>query len=385
MTSRAAHQAGPAGDQDAIPKVAIACQGGGSHTAFTAGALEAILSNAGQGRDWRLVGLSGSSGGAICALLAWYGLLRHASQPNVAGVRAAAGIGAFWADNAATEWWDWLTNQYLVGLRRLQDAGLLGHFAPPPVLRRLAQDSVRALIERHVDFEALHGLLAQTPDHPTLAFSAVDAVSGSFAVFEECCPDPTWQRLSAGDLPPSVSVAAVLASSAVPPAFPGVDLGPGRASRYWDGLYAYNPPIRALLDRPPAERPDEVWVIQIDPTAVPAEPQSLPLILDRQAQLSANLSLNGEIHWIKQVNRWVRDGLLPDSEFKQIRVARIEMSEAVGAGRSLASKADRSPDHLNTLIADGRTQAAAFLRRRADGDDACWEPTFPHVRDTVGR
>jgi NTE family protein len=383
MTTRAARQAGQNRDLDAIPKVAIACQGGGSHTAFTAGALEAILSHAGLGRDYRLVGLSGSSGGAICALLAWYGLLRHAAQPNT-GVRAADGIRAFWADNAATDWWDWLTNQYLVGICRLQDAGLLGQFAPPPVLRRLAQDSVRALIERHVDFSALPDLLERTPDHPTLTFSAVDAVSGAFAVFEECCTDPNWQRRSAGDRPPSLSVAPVLASAAVPPAFPGVTV-PGRDSRYWDGLYAYNPPIRALLDRPAAERPDEVWVIQIDPTAVAGEPESLPLILERQSQLTANLSMNGEIHWIKQVNRWLHDGLLPDAAFKQIRVARIEMSSAVGARRSLASKADRSPYHLTTLIADGRTQAAAFLRLRSNGDDSCWEPTFPHLRGTVGR
>jgi NTE family protein len=385
MTTREAHRDGPEFQDGAIPKIAIACQGGGSHTAFTAGALEAILSSAGLGLDFRLVGLSGSSGGAICALLAWHGLLRHADQPKVAGVRAAAAIRAFWADNAATDWWDWLTNQYLVGFRRLQDAGLVGQFAPPPVLRRLAQDSVRSLIERHIDFDALPGLLARTADHPTLVFGAVDAVSGSFAVFEECCPDPNWQRLSEDDLPPSVSVGAVLASAAVPLAFPGVRLGPGRDSRYWDGLYAYNPPIRALLDRPLVERPDEIWVIQIDPTAVPEEPHSLPLILERQSQLAANLSLNGEIHWIKQVNRWVLDGLLPQSQFQPIRVARIEMSAAVGASRSLASKADRSPYHLNTLIADGRTRVTSFLRRRAAGDERCWEPTFPHVRDTVRR
>ena len=51
--------------------VAIACQGGGSHTAFTCGALQCLLADG----NHRIVALSGTSGGAVCALLARYGLL----------------------------------------------------------------------------------------------------------------------------------------------------------------------------------------------------------------------------------------------------------------------------------------------------------------------
>ena len=51
---------------DERTNVAIACQGGGSHTAFTAGVLKELL------RDWddrhELVGISGTSGGAFNAL-----------------------------------------------------------------------------------------------------------------------------------------------------------------------------------------------------------------------------------------------------------------------------------------------------------------------------
>ena len=41
--------------------VAIACQGGGSHTAFTAGVLQTLLPELADS-DYRLVGLSGTSG-----------------------------------------------------------------------------------------------------------------------------------------------------------------------------------------------------------------------------------------------------------------------------------------------------------------------------------
>ena len=57
-----------------IPKVAIACQGGGSHAAFAAGVLSELLSPSYVDR-FELVGLSGTSGGAICAALAWAGLI----------------------------------------------------------------------------------------------------------------------------------------------------------------------------------------------------------------------------------------------------------------------------------------------------------------------
>ena len=55
-------------------RVAIACQGGGSHTAFTAGVLQGALAKL--PADVEVVALSGTSGGAICAALAWDALVR---------------------------------------------------------------------------------------------------------------------------------------------------------------------------------------------------------------------------------------------------------------------------------------------------------------------
>lgn len=58
------------GEHTRTKRVAIACQGGGSHSAFTAGALKRLLAE--QCGRYEIVALSGTSGGAICALLAWY-------------------------------------------------------------------------------------------------------------------------------------------------------------------------------------------------------------------------------------------------------------------------------------------------------------------------
>ena len=59
---------------DDRPRVAIACQGGGSHTAFTAGVLGRLFADDVLSK-YRIVGLSGTSGGAICAMLAWSALI----------------------------------------------------------------------------------------------------------------------------------------------------------------------------------------------------------------------------------------------------------------------------------------------------------------------
>ena len=58
-------------------KIAIACQGGGSHTAFTAGVLQHLLAEHVH-EKYDLVGLTGTSGGAICATAVWYGLAKAA-------------------------------------------------------------------------------------------------------------------------------------------------------------------------------------------------------------------------------------------------------------------------------------------------------------------
>ena len=59
---------------DAVPKVVIARQGGGMHAAFEVGVLSEILKDIHERNRFELVGLSGTSAGALCALMVWYGL-----------------------------------------------------------------------------------------------------------------------------------------------------------------------------------------------------------------------------------------------------------------------------------------------------------------------
>src|SRR3712207_5005461 len=102
-------------------RVAIACQGGGSHTAFTAGVLKKLLRTE-ELKRYEVVGLSGTSGGAVCALLAWHYLLRGD------GAGAAEALDAFWRDNSATAPHEQILNSWILWATNLQS------FVTMPVL-----------------------------------------------------------------------------------------------------------------------------------------------------------------------------------------------------------------------------------------------------------
>jgi hypothetical protein len=89
-------------------RVAIACQGGGSHTAFTAGVLKGRL-RSGTLQEREVVALSGTSGGAVGALLGG----------DAAG--AAEDLEAFWRDNSATAPHEQIMNSWILWASTLQN------------------------------------------------------------------------------------------------------------------------------------------------------------------------------------------------------------------------------------------------------------------------
>jgi NTE family protein len=312
--------------------VAIACQGGGSHTAFTAGVLKRLLRDEAMSR-YELVGLSGTSGGAICALLAWYGLA--SGDP----ARPGELLEAFWADNAASAPHEQLLNRSLAWAGALQN--LVSLPAVSPYANPFAPTGAaefRRLLERRVDFDALPG----GDGHPLLLVGAVDVLSGEFKAF-----DSRRDR---------ISVETILASAAIPNLFRAVRVDGGT---YWDGLFSQNPPVRELVDA----RPDEIWVIQINPTRLDGEPRSAAEIADRRNELAGNLSLHQELRFIEKIDELLEEGALArDGRYRTIVVRVIELSRAGVAGRlGAASKLDRDPAFIDSLMAHGEARAGEFL------------------------
>ena len=110
-------------------RIAIACQGGGSHTAFTAGVLSRIFTSDAPER-YEIVGLSGTSGGAICATLAWSALID--GEP----ARAADLLNEFWTDNAAVSPPDRLLNAWTLWAAQFADVVALPAISPYDTVAR---------------------------------------------------------------------------------------------------------------------------------------------------------------------------------------------------------------------------------------------------------
>ena len=351
-------------------RVAIACQGGGSHTAFSAGALKTLLASP----DHDVVAFSGTSGGAIDALLAWYGLLAG-DGPSV-GRR----LEAFWDDISAGSLADALFNAWSLATYRLL-APVVAPEVSPYLYPEVASKELRATLERHVDFDAVPALVrrraAQAPV-PQLLVGAVDVRSGRFEVFRNAFP------AGGGEPTLEVTADAVLASAAVPTLFRTVTVRRGGEElRCWDGLFSQNPPVRDL----PEAQPDEIWVLQINPTERRSEPTQMADIRDRRNELAGNLSLRQELHFIEKINKLVRghraehgpDATLTTVEvdaagtrttrsYREITIRCIQIPEEAARLRlDTESKLDRSPRFIRTLFELGEREAAAFLASRGDG------------------
>jgi NTE family protein len=320
--------------------IAIACQGGGSHTAFTGGVLQTLLRHLDPTKH-RIIGLSGTSGGALCAAIAWHGLLQ--GKPALGADRLAS----FWQKMATTQLPDALSNQFMVWLQRSASYFALPEISPYQ-LPTTGQDYLAKILAQHIDFPRLPALLK--PDSPRLLVGAVEVLSGKFTVFHSHHGQPEKR----------ISVAALLASAAIPELFRAVRLGNGL---YWDGLFSENPPVRGFLAGEQAHdaKPDEIWVIQINPDQRSSEPKSNSDITDRRNELAGNLSLNQELFFVEQTNDWLRKGWLNAGHFKHVTVRHIPLRLEL----DYPSKLDRSPAFIDSLQAEGRREGAEFLQRLA--------------------
>jgi NTE family protein len=329
--------------------VAIACQGGGSHTAFTAGVLKKFLRSE-EFKRYEVVGLSGTSGGAVCALLVWHNLLRGD------GAGAAEALDAFWRDNSAAAPHEQLVNSWILWMSNLQNFVTMPAISP---YDNPFSDSVleefKKMLERRVDFAEVG--VQPEDSYPMLLVGAVNVLSGEFRTFN-----------SRQD---RITPETILASAAIPNLFRSVR--PGDGGTYWDGLFSQNPPVRELTD----EGPDEIWVVQINPKELETEPRAVVEIADRRNELSGNLSLYQELHSIEKIDQLLEEGLLSrDGKYKQIMVRVIELSRSRFSGSlGTASKANRDPRFIEDLMSHGEAQAEEFLAALAFED--AWRSRDP--------
>jgi len=356
------------------PKVAIACQGGGGQTAFTAGVMKALFENNIQDH-FQIVSLSGSSGGAICALLIWYAL-KKGDTP------VWQRLLDFWEDNTAQSYQEKLFNDFVIKSLELVSKGIIPQYnlsPSSPLVKTwfsMATQGLRPrftdlaeLLKTHIDFSELAQWGAQ-PDAPILVLGACNILTGKLSKFNS--------------RDGSIRIEHLLASACVPNIFPSVTI---EDMAYWDGLFSDNPPIRSLIRRDfvgVKNIPNELWVIKINPTTTAQIPVAADDIADRRNELEGNVSLFQSLDQIELLNdlflkRAFKEEFLAELDLtepvkipksfsedpdKDYHIPMIEMSENLARSLNYESKLDRSPDNIHRLIKDGEKQGKQFLKAR---------------------
>jgi len=310
--------------------VAIACQGGGSHTAFTAGVLRKLLREVPS--EYNIIAFSGTSGGAACATLAWYGHVHPEKEPGDL-------LTGFWNDLSASSPLHRAANNIIRWSIQLQRAGVPVPEVSPAYSpgAKWGKDEFRTLLESYVDFDAVPDLLDGS--EPGLFLSAIDVCAGTFEIFRE----------------DDLSSDAIIASAAEPHLFEAVEID---GKHYWDGLFSKNPPLNDFMEAQDVVDPDEIWVIKINPQRRPEPPRSMEGIDNRRNELSGNLSMNAEIRFLERVNDWIDKGYLPERyTYTDIKKIRFPKSNRL----DWRTKLDRDPEFIERMVQDGEKQAQAFL------------------------
>ena len=353
-------------------KVAIGCQGGGSQTAFTAGVLKA-LSEYGFRDKFELVGISGTSGGALCAALLWYAIRKN--ETPIWGR-----LIDFWHDNTTQNEWELLFNAAITAWMRKVNSGNLPSFQTSPgmplmqamsqlvmQLHRTEFTNLAALLRKHIDFDEIASWGLQ-PTGPVLVIGATSVLSGRLQKF-----------ISTRDV---IKIEHVLASCAVPNLVPAVEVD---GDALWDGLFSDNPPIDDLIRRAVVGEgnvPHELWIIKINPTTRTKIPMLPGEIVDRRNQLEGNVSLFQNLKLVEMLNdlilgdafrpgfyiEYTRPVLMPkafaEGPDKPYFIPWIEMSEEMQQTLDYAGKLDRSPENINRLIAHGEERCRIFMKER---------------------
>jgi NTE family protein len=356
------------------PKIAIACQGGGSQTAFTAGVLKALV-DLGVGRDIEVVSISGTSGGAVCATLLWFGFWKN-DQP------LWRRLIDFWQDNIPQNWAESAFNDMVIQSLRMVNSGMLPSFQLSPsspaaqtmlsMLTFGARNTVTdfpTLLSKYIDFDEIRRW-GPRAERPVLVIGAANVTTGKLAKFVSR-NEPIRRE-------------HVLASCCVPSIFPAVRIDD---ELYWDGLFSDNPPVEELIrDRSVGANnvPEEIWVIKINPTHSASPLENPAHIIDRRNQVEGNISLFQQLGHLE-----MRDDMIMLDAFRPewlaqydvkapIRIPKsfatdadrpyhipwIEMPDSVQASLDYEGKIDRSARNINTLIAMGEGAARAFMEKR---------------------
>jgi len=364
--------------KETLKKVAVGCQGGGMHAAFEVGVLTEILKDVAK-KKFELVGLSGTSAGALCTLMTWYGLAPKKSGPGSAQQAIDALNHAWDGFTADTPTEDVLSRLAYYAFRAQEtetpllglSAGMFG-ISPSSIVSRTIYSWLPRLDVRKQYFDLEYYLTTACPefDHikwprvkTRLLIGATEIVQGCETVFDSALKAGAHpQQINRWRKQLPLSLRGVAASGTLPEFSQAVRIDGGY---YWDGGYSQNPPLREFFSGVPREdTPDELWIVRINPQQWPEAPTTRADIVDRENELIGNLSLNKELDFILTVNGMIDSyGGKLAKDYKPVTVRTIKMTEGTADELRYSSKFDRSREFTNRLRDEGTAVGRDWLNR----------------------
>ena len=281
--------------------VNLALQGGGAHGAFTWGALDRFLEEAGI----EIEGITATSAGAMNAIAVKHG----------------------WVENGrdgAREWLErfWLRVAGLDGIVGEAALDWLRHAWPSPALTSrllefnpavVVSDAVTRVLSPYqfnpTNFHPLRDIVEEMADTgcaasalgPRLFVSATNVRDGRPRIFQ-------------GD---EITADAILASACLPTLYQAIEIDDpktGRREAYWDGGYMGNPALYPLHYHTKAA---DIVIVHINPLYREELPRTAGEIVSRINEITFNASLLRELRGIEFVNRLIDDGTIAEGRMKR--------------------------------------------------------------------
>jgi NTE family protein len=265
---------------DGFGQIVLVLQGGGALGAYQAGVYQA-LHEAGVEPDWVI----GTSIGAINASLIAGNKPEHrlakleefwnrvGPNPVLEAAASVPGIGHGWSN------WMTLTTG-ISGFFKPNPLAFLGLHVPLPVdaAGYYSTAPLEATLSDLVDFPSIHG-------GPTrLTVGAANIQTGEMRYFDS--------------RDTKLTVRHVMASGALPPAFPAVRID---GELYWDGGILSNTPVEAVFDDKP-RRNSLVFAVHVWNPGGP-EPETIREVLNRQKDVQYSSRAVSHIRRQKQIHR----------------------------------------------------------------------------------
>lgn len=311
----------------------LALQGGGSHGAYTWGALDRLLEE----EQLDIEGISGASAGAMNAIALASGFTkggRYGAKAELARMWEHISSESLFSPIQRTPLDVLMKNWSLHASPSYLGFDLLSRMTSPYQLNPLGINPLRIMMLRMMDFEAVRAC-----QQLKLFISATSVRTGKPRVFKRH----------------EIDADVLAASSCLPNLYQAVEIN-GEA--YWDGGYMGNPTIWPLIYNCNAL---DVVLIQVNPLTRDAIPKTAMEINNRVNEINFNASLMQEMRAIDFVARLLDDGAVDPAKYKRMHIHRIH-SENKMDQLDASSKVNAEWEFLKYLRTTGYNAADNWLR-----------------------